>query len=676
MNNLSADPDAGADDTEQAAMQRPDLVFTDAGSPRSTYFDDFYFSTDNGYAETDYVFLQGNNLAQRFAQLAEHSHFTVAETGFGTGLSALATWDLFEQAAPASARLTFISTERYPLSKHQIQQALQAWPTLSAKVERLVAEYPPRLPGFHAVELSDRVGLLLLFGDAQDTLNDLNARVDAWFLDGFTPSRNPDMWQPPLFQSMARLSHTDTSFATFTSASQVRNGLRGAGFTVSRRPGFGKKREMLQGRFTGIVGPPKPGLWPQNEWHWPAAPAYASNRTAIVVGAGLAGAHTARELACRGWQVTVLEQAGEVASGASGNQQGAIYARLSHDDTPVNRFYTTALHLAQRRLAALPASVPHQPCGLLQLNQGSKEARRFNHLHQRNPFAGELAECVSQPLASELAGAALPCEALYFPGGGWVQPPALVQHRLDHPLIQVRTHHRVTALHQGEDGHWQVHCETVGGEQTLVASQVILCNAFHAQSLAQSQYLPLKPIGGQVTRIESTPALAGLKAVICSDRYLVPAYDGAHSLGASFHVGQTGPALNQQDDIDNLNNAHQRLPGLISGREAIRDARAGQRCASPDYFPQVGPLVDAEGFTLAYQTGLTKRLTHRLPEPPYYQGLWANLAHGSKGLCSIPLASRALAAWINGEPLPVAQSVANHLNPNRFIIRRLIRGQR
>lgn len=676
MNRFSADPDAGSDRDQQPAMERPELVFTATGSPRSISFDDVYFSTDNGYAESDYVFLQGNELARRFAGMREHGHFTVAETGFGTGLNALATWDLFEHTAPASARLTVISAERYPLSKHQIQQALLAWPTLSGRVERLVAEYPPRVPGFHLAELSDRVDLLLLFGDIQDTLSELNARVDAWFLDGFTPSRNPAMWQPPLFQSMARLSHADTTFATFTSASPVRAGLQGAGFAVVRRPGFGKKREMLHGHFTGISGPPRPGLWPQNEWHWPSSRVTPDNRTAIVVGAGLAGAHTARELAKRGWQVTVLEQAGEAAAGASGNLQGAVYARLSHDDTPVNRFYTEALHLAQRRLAALPESVPHQACGLLQLNQGHKEARRFNHLHQRNPFAGELADCVSPSQASEQAGAALPCEALFFPGGGWVQPPALVQHQLAHPNIQVRTHHRVTALQQDGDGHWQVRCKAYGSELTLKASQVILCNAWRAHALEQSQQLPLKPIGGQVTRIESTPVLAGLKAVICSDRYLVPAHDGALSLGASFHVGQTEPSRNHQDDIDNLNNAHQRLPGLVSGRESVRDARAGQRCASPDYFPQVGPLVEPESFVSLYQTGLTKRLTHRLPEPPYYQGLWANLAHGSKGLCSIPLASRALAAWINGEPLPVAQSVANHLNPNRFIIRQLIRGQR
>lgn len=676
MNNLSADPDAGADETGQPAMQRPDLVFTDAGSPRSAYFDDFYFSTDNGYAETDYVFLQGNGLAERFAQMAEHSHFTVAETGFGTGLSALATWALFEQAAPASARLTFISTERYPLSKHQIQQALQAWPSLASRAERLVAEYPPRVPGFHLVELSDRVDLLLLLGDVNETLSDLNARVDAWFLDGFTPSRNPAMWQAPLYQTMARLSHPATTFATFTSASTVRTGLQGAGFSVTRRPGFGKKREMLHGRFAGIQGPPRPGLWPRNEWHWPAASSSPVYRTAIVIGAGLAGAHTAWELARRGWEVTVLEQAAKVATGASGNLQGAVYARLSHDDTPVNRFYTQALHLAQRRLATLPDRVPHQQCGLLQLNQGTKEARRFAHLHQHNPFAGELADCLGQAGASEQAGVSLPCEALFFPGGGWVQPPALVQLRLTHPRIRVLTGHHAKTLNQLVNGEWHVLCETAHGHRTLAASQVILCNAWNAKHLVQSQHLPLKPIGGQVTRIESTPVLASLKTVICSDRYLVPAFDGAHSLGASFHVGQATPELSEQDDIDNLTNAHQRLPELISGQETVRDARAGQRCASPDYFPQVGPLLDAECFVEMYKTGLTKRLTNRLPSPPYLPGLWVNLAHGSKGLCSIPLASRALAAWISGEPLPVAQAVANHLNPNRFIIRQLIRGQR
>jgi tRNA 5-methylaminomethyl-2-thiouridine biosynthesis bifunctional protein len=672
--NQETEPDAVSGET---AMARPELAFSSAGSPRSAAFDDFYFSTDNGLAESDYVFLQGNDLPHRFSQLPEQGHFTIVETGFGTGLNALATWRLFDQTASPTARLTFISIERYPLSKEQIRLTLAAWPQLSDRVDRLVMQYSPRVPGFHLVELSDRVDLLLLFGDVNDTLRELNARVDAWFLDGFTPSRNPQMWQPELFQSMARLSREGATAATFTSASEIRTRLQGAGFNVNRRPGYGKKREMLQAHYAGIQGPPAPGLWPGNEWYWPRVSETLAERTAIVVGAGLAGAHTAWELARRGWQVTVLEQAKQVAAGASGNPQGALYARLSHDDTPVNRFYTQALHLAQTRLASLPETLPHQCCGLLQLNQGTKEARRFNHLHQHNPFAGELATCISREAASHLAGVPLPAEALHFPDGGWVQPPALIDHLLRHPGIRVLTSHRVTSLIRRNDRLWQVSADTPDERKNdFTADQLILCNAWQASAIAQSQYLPLKPIGGQVTRIETTPALAKLRAVICSDRYLVPSHEGAHSLGASFHVGQREPGWQQQDDLDNLSNAHQRLPALISGVESVRDARAGQRCASPDYFPQVGPLLDEQSFAELYQSGLTRRLTARLPAPPYYPGLWVNLAHGSKGLCSIPLASRALAAWLNGEPLTLAQSVTNHINPNRFVIRQMIRGQR
>jgi tRNA 5-methylaminomethyl-2-thiouridine biosynthesis bifunctional protein len=654
-------------------MERPDLIFSDTGSPRSAVFDDIYFSDQDGLAETSHVFLQPSQLQQRFADMPDHGHFTIAETGFGTGLNLLLSWQLFERLAPDTARMTFISIERYPLSKAQIRQTLSLWPELSGRVERLIEQYPPRVPGFHLVELSDRVDLLLLFGDVNDCLTDLNARVDAWFLDGFTPARNPGMWHPQLFQSMARLSHPGTTVATFTAASQVGASLQGAGFRITRLPGFGSKRAILKAVFEGITGPPSPGLWPRNEWYWPLQ--RPTVRTAIVVGAGLAGAYTAWELARRGWTVTVVEQANRVAAGASGNVQGAIYARLSHDDTPVNRFYTQALHLAQTRLAQLPEEVAHQQCGLLQLNQGAKEARRFEHMAKHNPFAGELADCISQAQASQRAGVEVPSDALYFPGGGWLKPPELIDYLLHQDGIDVRTRHKVTGLSLQQD-QWQVKVETPAGPSTLIAGQVILCNAWQARELEQSSYLPLKPIGGQVTRIETTEKLSHLKTVICSDRYLVPAYQGAHSLGASFHVGQTEPHWRAEDDAGNLTNAHQRLPDLINGEEVIRDARAGQRCASPDYCPQVGPLLDAEHFARTYRTGLQKRLTARLPEPPFQKGLWVNLAHGSKGLCSIPMASSALAAWIAGEPMPLAQSVINHLNPNRFAIRQMIRGKR
>lgn len=643
------------------------------GTPHSGRYDDVYFHPANGLEESRYVFLEHNRLQERFANLPSHGTFTIAETGFGTGLNFLATWQLFNECAPPNARLVFISTERYPLRTDEIQACLEPWPELKPLLSAFLHNYPALFEGFHLIEPDGRVDLLLLLGDANDTLPELNAQVDAWFLDGFTPSRNPDLWRPGLFTAMARMSHEGTTAATFSSARPVYEGLTGAGFQVKRTRGYGKKRNMIQARFMGLCGPKPPGFWPANEWHWPRMPS-RTERRAVVVGAGLAGAHTAWELASRGWRVTVLEQAPTVASGASGNAQGAVYARLSHDDSAANRFYSQALELAQFRLAALPDAVTHEVCGLLQLNQGQKEAKRFERFRHQVPYPADFVRLVDPVTADRTAGVPLGIEALYFPGGGWTNPPELVAHLLEDPNIDVRAGHQVTGLDRTGDG-WRLTVNTAGSTDWLETDQVILTSAWETNRLSQASYLPLQPIAGQVTQIETQPSLCDLKTVLCSDRYLVPAHEGVHCLGATFHLKQNQAIASDADDADNLKALRERLPQLVQSNPKVVASRAGIRCASPDYLPQVGPLVEPEAFINIYGRALQKRLTRRLPAPPWHNGLWVNIAHGSKGLCSVPLAAKTLAAWLNGEPLPIPQTVANHLNPNRFLIRAMIRGK-
>lgn len=652
-------------------MDTPSLHIAPDGTPRSARFDDVYFSAAGGLNESRYVFLQHNRLAERFAALPEHGQFSVCETGFGTGLNFLACWQLFNAAAPATARLTFVSTERYPLRATDIDRALEPWPELADLRQRLVANYPALFEGFHCVEVADNVELLLLLGDAKDTLNDLNAPVNAWFLDGFAPAKNPELWQPSLFDAMARLSRPGATAATFTAARIVRDGLSGAGFVVQRETGFGRKRNMVHAHFIGRCGPPKPGAWPANEWAWPAP---STQRDITLVGAGLAGAHTAWELAQRGWKVRVLEQAEQLAAGASGNAQGAIYARLSARDAVANRFYSQALALAQHRLSKLDDGVPHAACGLLQLNQGDKEAARFAQFDQAAPFPPDFVRRLDASAASDIAGVPIEQQALHFPGGGWVNPAALCAHRLNHPNITVLTGHHVVALSRHARG-WQLQCDTAQGPLVLEAAQLILTNAWQAKQLAPTAKLPLNPIAGQVSRIASTERLSALRTVLCSDRYLVPADDGLLSLGATFRLRDNRAEQRPADDADNLAALAHRLPQLIHGDETVVSSRAGVRCASPDYLPLVGPVADADALARLYGEALRKRRTDRLPAVPYYPGLWVNLAHGSKGLTSIPIAAKTLAAWLSDAPLPLPQPVLNALNPNRFELRRLIRGQ-
>ena len=226
------------------------------GQPYASAFQDVYFSTDNGLLETDYVFLQGNELLNRWQSLNANT-FTIAETGFGTGLNFLCAAKLWLETAPKEARLHFISVEKHPLSLVEITTALRLWPTLNALSEPFLAQYERLLNGATSIVLFDnRIQLSLLIADATEAyqsnyVEHTNLIVDAWFLDGFAPAKNPDMWQATLFKNMALLSNTSTTFATFTSASAVRRALINAGFVVIKQSGFGKKREMLRGYFVG-----------------------------------------------------------------------------------------------------------------------------------------------------------------------------------------------------------------------------------------------------------------------------------------------------------------------------------------------------------------------------------------------------------------------------------------
>lgn len=219
------------------------------GAPKSKEFDDVYFSADDGLAESEYVFLDGNHLPREWQG---KPRFTICETGFGTGLNFLAAWKRFIETTQDGECLDFISFEKFPLDAEEINLHLQPWADVFKEyLPQLVEAYPPLMSGFHRICFGDRVTLTLVFGDVNDELPRIDARVDAWFLDGFKPSTNPDMWSETVFGEMARLSHSGTRLATFTAAGQVRRGLADAGFTVEKTKGFGRKRDMTIGVYNG-----------------------------------------------------------------------------------------------------------------------------------------------------------------------------------------------------------------------------------------------------------------------------------------------------------------------------------------------------------------------------------------------------------------------------------------
>lgn len=215
--------------------------------PRSEIFDDIYFSPQDGLAETAHVFLKGNNLPGAWLN---KPRFTIAETGFGTGLNFFSAWKLFEETTQDGETLDFVSVEKYPLQASQISTYLEPWSDyFEGRIEKLCALYPLCIPGFHRIQLSPSITLTIIFDDVNAALARIEHTIDCWFLDGFKPSSNPDMWSDKVFAEMGRLSKPGTTLATFTSAGFVRKGLEAAGFSVEKIQGFGTKREMTVGIF-------------------------------------------------------------------------------------------------------------------------------------------------------------------------------------------------------------------------------------------------------------------------------------------------------------------------------------------------------------------------------------------------------------------------------------------
>lgn len=219
-------------------------------TPVSTQFDDVYFSAEDGLAESTYVFLEGNNLPQRLKNQTEP--FTVYELGFGTGLNFLNILRMWNGIGGGFA-LNFISVEKYPLKFTDVEKSLAVWPELAPEIESFLQKYPRTEPekGWHHFDIAENVRLSLFVGEGEEMLKTAVAEglpnADAWFLDGFAPSKNPDMWSSQVFENMAKLSKEGTTFATFTAAGFVRRGLQGVGFTVRKVKGFGRKRDMTVG---------------------------------------------------------------------------------------------------------------------------------------------------------------------------------------------------------------------------------------------------------------------------------------------------------------------------------------------------------------------------------------------------------------------------------------------
>ncbi|PJG57716.1 bifunctional tRNA (5-methylaminomethyl-2-thiouridine)(34)-methyltransferase MnmD/FAD-dependent 5-carboxymethylaminomethyl-2-thiouridine(34) oxidoreductase MnmC, partial [Aeromonas cavernicola] len=485
----------------QPPLHHAHLDWNDAGTPISCQFGDVYFSNDNGLSETRHVFLQQNQLPARFSQ-HDNEVFVIGETGFGTGLNFLATCHAFlahRANAENPVRLHFISFEKYPLTQDDLRKALAAWPELMPISQDLIDQWPLPLPGCHRLHFAnDHIRLDLWLGDINDTLPQLpqhqDGLIDAWYLDGFSPAKNPEMWTQTLFDGLARLARPTATIATFTCAGFVRRGLMAAGFAMKKVKGHGKKREMLVGE--RLAKQSQPTIAP-----WYARPVGRPGDV-LMIGGGIASAMTALSLVARGRRVTLLCQDSAPAIGASGNRQGALYPLLNGEHDALSRFYSLSFGYARQRLQALAKRHPvaFALCGVVQLGYDEKSNTKLGNMSQ-GPFPPALMHPVTSHEVEQLTG--LPCShgGIYYPHGGWLCPADLTRAAIEEAqlsgLLQVEYSTQVSSVAEQPD-LWQVTSET--GRQWH-APNLVVAAGHHLPALIPFAALPLYPVRGQVSHI-------------------------------------------------------------------------------------------------------------------------------------------------------------------------------
>ena len=634
---------------------------TPGGSPYNPRFGDRYRSEFGGLTQAREVFLHGCGLP---AAWSCQPQWTILETGFGLGLNFLLTWQAWK-ADPLRPRLLhFVSLEAFPASATDVLRAASAHPELHAFAEQLQRQLWGLLPGLHRLVFeAGQVLLTLCIGDAKAMLRQQSFEADSVYLDGFSPERNPDLWDLPTCKAVARCCRRGTRIATWTVARSVRDALTQCGFVVEKCAGSPPKRDRLEGEFNPAWEPKKSQ----------STPPRAIKGRCVVIGAGLAGAAVAASLARRGWLVTVLDAAAEPASGASGLPAGVLAPHVSPDDGLLSRLSRSGVRATlQQAQALLITGSDWNATGVLERAMDHSRALPAAWLLDEAVGADAARDWVHAASPAQLAACQLPPteHALWHEKGGWIRPASMVKAWLATPGVQWRGMSSARRL-VCRDGAWQVLSES---NQELACAELVVLAAGHASAaLAASadrgtsgqamlgRQLALQAVRGQVTWApldaevaKHVPAFPvnGHGSLVAG----LPLPDGepgqlAWLTGSTYERDSASIEIRPADDQHNLQRLGKLLPDVattltgLNAKQSV-NAWAGVRCATPGRLPALGPIPSGD-----------------LQGDEDLPGLWVCSGLGSRGLTFAALCGEVLAGRLHGEPLPITRKLADALLP-------------
>jgi tRNA 5-methylaminomethyl-2-thiouridine biosynthesis bifunctional protein len=550
-----------------------------------------------------------------------------------------------------------------------------AWPELADYAKKLQANYPSAIAGCHRLVLEDGlITLDLWFGDIHDSLPQVptwqEGLVDAWFLDGFAPSKNPAMWNQDLFNGMVKLAKKECTVATFTAAGFVRRGLIEAGFTMRKAKGFGRKRDMIVGTletktaYTNIAN------------HYSRAHSKAQLETmpdVAIIGGGIAAMATAHSLISRGITVHLYCKDNELACGASKNLQGAVYPLLSDGASNPAQFFAPAFEFAHSYYDNLREHIEfdHQWCGVTQLMWCEQEATKLNKIADAD-YPINLVRKLSSDETNQTVGLDVNCASLHYPKGGWLSPQQLIRALAEHlqqtGKLHLHLNHKVESL-VCENGHWKL---DFSNQSAKLHGVVVIASGHLFEELSQSKDTPLTKVKGQVTTVPSSKQLEKLRTVLCYEGYMTPksSLDDGHRIGASYdkqNIDEEFDASVQQSNKEKLTHCLPNAKWTDEINVSHDNARQGIRSVSRDHLAFVGNACGKKEIdNLDWRSLLDSEL-------PQQRNLYTLLGLGSRGLTAAPLLAEILAAQITGQPIPLSNSMLEAIHPARMWVRKTLR---
>ena len=575
----------------------------------SEEFDDLYSSAKGAVAECNHVFIKGNNLNERFENLGENSKFYIGEIGFGIGINFLTTCKSWLDHTKQNQVLEFYSFDKYLFRLSDFKTLNVSCPDLKEYISELERNYPRNIQGAQKISLfGGRIILNLIIGEIDNTQEyiKLMDKVDAWYFDGFSPSKNPDLWSIKLFKCIHKSCHENTTFSTYTSSGLVKNNLTESGFNHSRAMGFSDKRHMLKGTVDT-----------QQKKN-------TSNTKVAVIGSGIAGCVLSYTLAKKGIEVDLYEKSDSICSGASSHELLVTYPRLSAHDTAFGSFTLHSYIFATNFYKQLKTDT-WKKTGVIILNHDAATEKRQSSLLEKRAD-GEIYRYIDPDEASELSGIDIKLNGLIYEDAGYILPEEMCKFLIESPKINIFTSSHIKSIKKNRE----VFNLNIG-KKKFEYQNVCVCAGSETANIVDIDGISIKR--GQVTHIESLDNISRIKLPICAKGYISPRVNNIHLVGSSYSDSEDTD-LSEEEHLYNLNN----LKLVIDEEMNVITGQTGHRAVSKDHMPVVG-MKD---------------------------GIYINTCHGSRASVTAPISAEIIASMIVDEAPPLMGRELESLSPERF----------